>query len=135
MTHPSVDLGAAASLQGGEASATGSVPLRAADIGTFQKLHRLTSSPQSHQTLASINTMAGKRKLFTETVNQSEPPLKTVKNTPGTAATVASESEDSSDPEEVDQHVSEAGSSEPPKQTRFPVRVRYTHARIGIRSG
>ena len=56
----------------------------------------------------------------------SELPLKTRKVTPSTAATVASESEDSSDLEEVDQHVSDAGSSEPPKQTRFPVRIQYT---------
>ena len=126
MTHPSVDLGAAASLQGGGASDTGSMPLRATDIGTFQKLHRLTSSRQSHQTLASINTMAGKQKLFTGTVTPSEPPRKTLKSTPSTAATVASESEDSSDPEEVDLHISDAGSSEPPKQTRFPARIQYT---------
>ena len=56
---------------------------------------------------------------------QSEPSRKT-QTTPSTAATVASESEDSSDPEEVDQHVNDAGSSEPPKQTRFLVRMQYT---------
>jgi len=66
--------------------------------------------------------MAGKRKLFTD----AELPLKTMKVTPSTAATVASESEDSSDLEEVDQHISDAGSSETSKQTRFPVRIQYT---------
>ena len=56
----------------------------------------------------------------------SEPPPKTQKTKPCLAATVASESEDSSDPEEVDHHVCNPGSSEPPKQTRFPVRIQYT---------
>jgi hypothetical protein len=147
-THPGVDRGVAATLQGGgtldttsgggsldTASASSSFKdadldtksspssFRAADCETFLRLHRQTHSPPGFQSLVALNVLTVKRSLFQEPEANSAPAPKRLKATFIKAAAVPSESEDSS--EEVDLPACVPDCTVPTKQTRFPVRVPY----------